>query len=477
MGQAAQNLVILKGDTKALQKFKNLAYKNDSEAFSFDKLIPFPDYYLDADEEKEAFSYLCYGNRWGAGFGVLARETENTLMYFFNSKTTTANLEFVAKKFYDLELIHIGITISGNTLIWDYYNYNNGAFARKYRLTDEKFDFKIVSDLYSYEYIAELYIKYKSLIESKIFIEQRGWEVEFVKNNSCAKDFFEIFHRFTYLREKKELYDGILNDVKNLNKQDLKWAKEIAYPFRTANLYYQLTFINSNYINDEKEKYFDEIISGINLDEINISELLGVAKYCFVILDSKTFFNKIIKQMYVRLSNDIIELKNQHHESKKRLVDYPGLVKHYSPDLKITREIVCLNKHNEFDKEQRSLDNEIKELLNLNSDYDNKFHENIYYFYKKKKYHSRKIFFLDPEDRLKLINYLTEVIDYRNQCIDSIDRLEKFKKKENRNIIFPTNYAMDCNLSSNELVKVIREYDLPDIFPQFKEDDSDDLPF
>ena len=42
MGQAANNLVVIKGAKEDLLAFKKTAYKNDSEAFCFEQLLPYP---------------------------------------------------------------------------------------------------------------------------------------------------------------------------------------------------------------------------------------------------------------------------------------------------------------------------------------------------------------------------------------------------------------------------------------------------
>ena len=245
MGSASNNLVILEGNRADLLKFKKEAYKNDSEAFKFEKLLPLPSYYTERDggwgTESSAYFHLFYGNGWGTGFSVLSRETENTLIYFFNSRDSIANLEFIAEKYYNLELTHIGVTTDQNEshIRWNYYKYSKGQQLFNYQISEEEFDFQNSSDLYTYEYISEIYIKFKDLVKREKYFEynkyknvysltQSSKNLHFYNFDQARKTndfklFFKLYHRFEYVLKNKDLYDNILNDVENLNKQDLKW--------------------------------------------------------------------------------------------------------------------------------------------------------------------------------------------------------------------------------------------------------------
>jgi hypothetical protein len=333
MGSASNNLVIIKGSKEDLSELKKTAYKNDSEAFCFQQLLPYPSYIKgskeDISKQKDAYAYLFYGNRWGAGYGVLIREEEDLLIYMFNSRTTIANLYFIAKKYANLEFTHIGVNTSGDMfsedsggLIWSYIKYQHAEEKCNYNIGYLKFDFEISSDLYSYEYMAELYIKYESLIKSDIYIH-RDREDYYTPINLPGVDkvnFYNLFHKFLFLRGNRILFDSILSDVENIKHQDLHYAMEIGYPFRTNNLLDQLRFINNNYNCDVYNYYLDKIDKNLDINEIEVDDLLNASEYLFANFDNYDLFLKLKKVALTKLINKLNNDISNSHESNKTLL-------------------------------------------------------------------------------------------------------------------------------------------------------------
>jgi len=479
MGSASNNLVIIKGTKEDLLEFKKTACKNDSEAFCFQQLLPYPDYFEGSEKEieqqKSAYSHLFYGNKWGAGYGVLTRYAKNIVIYIFNSRTTIANLTYISKKYSNLDFIHIGLTTNENPLKWSYFKYKKGTQICKYRLTNNQFDFQISSYLYNYEYMAELYIKFESLIQHKKHVFNK------LKNDGLYDEdlhsvinFYDLFHKPTYLRNNKDLFDKILLDVKNLENKDLNWAKnKIGYTFKTNNLYDKLAFIKNNFTNDEQNKYLEEIEKSLEQVKDNSQTLIYASHYVFTHFDKYNLFVKLMKLALSKLTNELDVFINSFDDNKNLLKDYPGIIPYYNIDKDELEQMDTFFELYGWDilkKEQEEYYSKLEKVQNIESEFDNFFYKNI------KEVEEDKT--LNQEQKnTKIKQYVSEAIDYINLCENNYQKLNEIFYDSNNSFSFA--FEKNTNIDYCELRKIANQYALLDSFPEIKEQENedDDLPF
>ena len=479
MGSASNNLVIIKGEKEDLLEFKKKAYKNDSEAFSFQQLLPSPDYFEGSEEkitqQQDAYSYLFYGNKWGAGYGILTRYTNNELIYIFNSKDTIANLTYISQKYSNRVFIHIGLSTNKTPLIWSYIKYEGGKEISKYRLPNNQCDFQIPSELYSYEYMSKLYLKFESLIQHKKHIFNKI-EVSnrFNETANYKVEYFDLFHKISFLRDNKERFDNILTDVKNLEKQDLNWAmNEIGYRFRTNNLYNQLAFINNNYTSDNQSEYLDQIEEQLKKIKDSPQDIMDASYYLFKHFDKHHLFVKMMKLALSKLTTELDNIINLSENDKYLLKDYPGIALYYEVDnnnLEQLDKYFDLYKWDILEKEREVYYSKLKAFRNLESEFDKDFYEKIRNIELDKT--------LNQEQRnSKIKQYISEAIDYIQSCDINNKKLDDECSNSGP---FPFVYYKDTNLNYDKLKKIAIKYDLSDSFVEFKPPESesnDDLPF
>lgn len=464
MGSASQNLLVVKGDKRDIDNFKQLVYKNDSEAFLFQKIIPLPDYFEGSEEEimeqQDAYSNMFYGNRWGTGFSVLARQGDNSLTYFFNSKYSIANLKFIARIHKELEFKHIGLTTNEDYLRWNYYEYEDGLLTEQYELNAEYFDFQIHSDIYAYEYMAELLVKFESLISEKKHI----FEINPFLNDPGERElkFYDLFFKFEYLRKNKKMFDDILIDVKNLNKQNLSWAKQIGYAFRTNDIYHQLCYINNNYTDEEKNKHLDKFEKTYNLKNKCRSELIEVALYYFRNLDRYDYFNTLMIHIIESYHNELIQFKNNYDSYLKQLEQYPGVKPYFNIETSFLDKVFGVygwDTNSELEQFYRDLDlvNNVEE-----SEFDKMFFEKVY-----AAHNGTDLEFEERKSKIK--TFLQEAQDYYNKCA------QKCQKIHNSELNLPFDITVDTQIKDSDIQEIKTIYGINGRFPNINLED--DLPF
>jgi len=262
MGTPAFNLVIVEGSKKELDEFGKTAYKNDSEAFCMEQLLPLPEYLAGEDEmsdEVQAFNYTIYGSKWVAAFGILIEKTDSYLKYYFNSKYTKAKLDYIAIKYNKLKFIHVFVEIEN--VECGLIEYKNGKSYFRITANDENTNWRIASDRYTYLYIEELYHKIMLIRTAKPEIFDKFSETPHPK----IFDFYKFFNKSEYLRENESYYDSLYRIERELESRELDYARNgTAYPFRTNDPSFQLQFIKKNYLPSEKKKLYLKTIKNKN---------------------------------------------------------------------------------------------------------------------------------------------------------------------------------------------------------------------
>jgi len=260
MGTPAYNLVIVKGDKEVLDAFEKLAFKNESEAICFEQLLPLPDYLSQKEElsdEVQSFLYLIYGSRWVAAFGILIEKSDSFLKYYFNSKNTKAQLDYIAIKFSKLRYTHVFFDCVEQK--YGVIEYENGNRVLDFTIQDENIDWQIVSDVHTYLYIAELYHKLMLCYHNypEIFNELTH------RKSDKRYAFYNIFAKSRYLTDNESFYDSLFKMEQNLEKRILDYARNgTAYPFSTNTPKEQQKFINHNFLPSEKRTlYLNNIIN------------------------------------------------------------------------------------------------------------------------------------------------------------------------------------------------------------------------
>ena len=480
MGQAATNLVVIKGTEEDLLTFKKTAYKNDSEAFCFQQLLPYPSSFTGSEEEiqkqEDAFAYRYYGNRWGAGYGVLMREEDGLLMYMFNSKTNIADLGYVAEKYANLEFIHIGMEPYPSicfddecSLLWSYNNYSCEENGYSVEVFDNVFDFNINSGLYSYEYIAELYVKFESLI--------RRYDNN-VPEGGCQEDegcnvinFYDLFHKPTYLRENRKSFADILYDVESIKNKDLKWAKvEIGYPFYTNTPLGQLAFVKDNFNCDVQNHYLEYVENHLDFDNVENDELLIAAKYIFDNFDYYDIFIRFVKIVLTREIDSLDNIINAHQEKKKLLKDFPAVIPHYFIGGKLLDKYIDLYDWNILEAEIHEYNDKKEKIISFSFDYLLELVANA------------KIEDIDSykERKVKAKELINEILTYSNLYTQSYQKLkERISDKENP-LILGFNVRKAPKVDDSYLQEIASKYEVLGDFPELMEKDDglpDDLPF
>ncbi len=273
MAEAAYNLVIVKGARNDLDNFERQAYKNESQAFSFEKLFPLPRY-LENDiysgnnssDEAVAFRHIIYGCQW-SGFGVLIRKTDTFLEYYFNSEYYKANLDHIAFMFKELKFMHLFIeTVEEKR--FGFIEYKNGItvddtnpYTHELHLVNLfAVNWEINSRIDTYLYIAELF--------HKILYFKKNNPEEFKK--SCTESykdkipFFSLIDKPTYLKKNESFYDSLFELEMDLERRELFYARHmISSNFKTNSLEDLKNFVQCNFLSPEKKVRYNERLNGI----------------------------------------------------------------------------------------------------------------------------------------------------------------------------------------------------------------------
>ena len=273
MAEAAYNLVIVRGAKNDLDNFEKLAYKNESQAFSFEKLFLLPRY-LENDiysgnnssDEAEAFRHIIYGGRWSA-FGVLIRKTDTFLEYYFSTKYYKANLDYLALKFKELKFTQVFIETFEERR-FGFIEYKNGLPIYD---SDPFFDelqpenlfsinWEINSRIHTYLYIAELYNKIK-------YFKKNNLE-EFKKTGTSSFKmdtlFFSLIDKTEYLKKNESFYDSLFELEMDLERRELFYARYmISYNFKTNSVEDLKNFVQSNFLSTVKKARYIERLNGI----------------------------------------------------------------------------------------------------------------------------------------------------------------------------------------------------------------------
>jgi hypothetical protein len=254
MGTPAYNLVIVRGEGKELNEFAKKAFKNKSEAFCMEQLLPLPGYLAGKDEisdEVRAFRHTVYGSKWVAAFGILVEKDEGHLKYFFNSKYTKANLDYISANYNKLGFTHVFVEIeAGQSGIIEYAN---GESMQKVTIPDGIMNWHIASQEYTYLYIEELHHKFMHIRNTKPHI------IKSLEHTPSFNqyDFFKIFDRTAYLRDHEGYYDALHHIELELDNKVPEIAdSEIFYPFRTNDIYHREEFIKQNFLSPVKRNRY-----------------------------------------------------------------------------------------------------------------------------------------------------------------------------------------------------------------------------
>ena len=255
MANPAYNLVIVKGAKHDLEAFEKIAWKSDSEAFCMEQLLPLPGYLKLEDEnspEVVAFRHVVYGSKWVAAFGIVIEKNDFSLKYYFNSKWVKAQLGYIAFKYSHLEFIHV---FTETDSLCGLAEYNNGERISYNVITDGKINWHIISDFHTWAYIEELYHKLMLLRRDKPTIFEEICNSHPFSHKEY--DFFKLFPREKFLKKQEGFYDYVYLMEQDLGKRPLDYARnDIAYNFRTNDLYYKKLFLEQNFLPSGKKSMY-----------------------------------------------------------------------------------------------------------------------------------------------------------------------------------------------------------------------------
>ena len=258
MGEPAYNLVIVKGAKEDLVKFEKTALKTESEAFCVKQLIPLPDYLDEEDERSDeirAFNNIIFGSQWVGAFSILIEKSDSFLSYYFNSKYTKAELDYIAIKFCNLQFTHVFVEyVVGYRSGVIEYEKGNRIFSLnipEFPEENQNFDWQIASDIHTYLHIADFYHKFKFFLQNK---PEALEKLRYTYNKKST--FFDFFPKSDYLRTEESFYDSLYRIERDLEKRELKHARETYYNFRTNTPDDQLLFIRQNFLPSAKKRRF-----------------------------------------------------------------------------------------------------------------------------------------------------------------------------------------------------------------------------
>jgi len=317
MGVPAYNLVIVKGEKEELNKFQKLAYQSDSNAFRIEQLLPPPSYIAKSNpesDEQRAYRTIIYGSNWVAAFGVLVEKSDQFLKYFFNSKWTKAELDFVAIKFDKLKFTHVFREIADDTR-FGVIEYECGEKVSQIVINVENINWGLVCEIHTYLYIEELWLKFRLLYqEFPQIIEEVTWPEDRLDDpkDTILYNFYDLFPEIDFLRVHESLYDSIYALERALETQDIDDAiNQTGYPLILTPPDEQLKFINKIFLSPEKRSQMSEdVIHRLNsikwgTDLQKLRAFIIVHQYMnmpdWLYWAVKRFLTRIIKKMKLYL--------------------------------------------------------------------------------------------------------------------------------------------------------------------------------
>lgn len=324
MGTPAFNLVIVKGAKEDLDAFEKVAYKNESEAFCMEQLLPLPTYLSKEEEisdEVQAFRHTVYGCNWVAAFGILIEKSDFFLKYYFNSKDFKAQLDYIAIKYNNLKFTQVFVETFEEKC--GAIEYGNGERISEIKLEDQEIDWKIASNISTYLYIAELFHKLMLINKTKpnVFNKLSNWQ---------KYSFFKFFNKINYLREHENFYDSLYFVERELEKRELDYARNgTAYPFRTNSPLSQLMFIDQNYLpSDKKTNYALAILNQItNSTSLDDHEKLDVYIYIHQNMDMEELLMPIARKfIHDRIENMKLYLHQRDQSFTMKMEDLQSRV-------------------------------------------------------------------------------------------------------------------------------------------------------
>lgn len=286
MGEAAYNLVIVKGRADDISSFKKNAFKNEVNAFNIYKLLPSSDF---SDEDFRTYEQnrgdnfysleiadiekKYYGSKWVGAFSILISEKQTELKYLFNSKYRHANLRFLAKKYSQLEIIQIFTEPINNR--GGINKFVNGQNDSNTLISFEVVDYEMSSWMHSYFFIEEFYQKTMYLINHKYMLLDiiQDESLNVISNDSEGHNmrrfhikFYDIVNKEEFKEYNFDAFKNIYECDEKIESQKLSKKIEAAYPLYTSTVLEQLSFVNQYFPKKHKIECVKDILKCITFN-------------------------------------------------------------------------------------------------------------------------------------------------------------------------------------------------------------------
>ena len=280
MGTPAYNLVRVNGSTTDLENFQKAAFKRESKAFEIEQLSPIEPY--DEEDKFGYYDYLdyreeVYGSPWVGKFSVLIEKTESSLQYFFNSRSTKANMEIIASQYVTLSFTHVfcEAALFARGII----EYENCKKVSEIILSDQFLDWEIPTNYNTYVYIAELELRLKILRDKKPKEIKKMMSLKWDKK----KSFFKLVSKADYLYDNESFFDSIYSLERQLEKQDIYEAiNRPTYPLNITPPREQLLFIDQYFLSAEKKSQMSEnVINNFNTNKI-VTDIQKINTFIYI---------------------------------------------------------------------------------------------------------------------------------------------------------------------------------------------------
>ncbi len=309
MGVPAYNLVIVRGEKEEFDKFEKLAYASESDAFQMEQLLPIPSYIAQSNpesDEERAYRNIIHGSHWVAAFGVLVEKSDQFLKYFFNSKWTKAELDYVAIKYNKLEFTHVYREIADDTK-FGVIEYKNGERASQIVINVDNIDWGIVCAVHTYLYIEELWLKFRLLYQYfPHIIEEVTWPDWLnERKNAVVYNFYTLFPKADFLRVNESFYDSIYACERTLESQDIDDAiNQPGYPLIITPPHEQLHFIEEYFLSPEKRSQMSEdVINNLNRTKwVTDLQKLRAFIYAYQNMNIPDCLFRAVKQFLIRIT-------------------------------------------------------------------------------------------------------------------------------------------------------------------------------
>ena len=280
MGTPAYNLLRVNGSATDLDNFRKAAFKRESKAFEIEQLFPLEPY-----DEEDKYGYYeyqeyrqeVYGSPWVGKFSVLIEKSELSLQYFFNSRSTKANMDYIAKEYTTLSFTHVFCepAVFEHGMI----EYENGKKVSEIILSDQFMDWEIPTNCNTYLYIAELKLRLEILRDKKPKEIKKMMSLKSHKKNA----FFNLVSKADYLRDNESFFDSIYSLECRLEKQDIDEAiNHPAYPLYITPPREQLLFIDQYFLSAQKKSQMSEnVINNFNTNRI-VTDIQKIYAFIYI---------------------------------------------------------------------------------------------------------------------------------------------------------------------------------------------------